>query len=286
MASSTARLVTELLGTIPGRRFSQGMGQLASLSPPRVVLDRVVSAYVKAYGVSMVDVDVPAGGFRTFDDFFTRRLVSGARPLDPDPSALVSPCDGKVLDRGPVDMGGTLRIKGRLYRVSDLVGERDAARYDGGDFGVIYLSPRDYHRVHSPASGKLVAIEHVPGLLLPVNALGVRFVPQLFARNERLTFHLETDAFGPVCLVMVGAVGVGRITTPFDDLTTNDGRGEPTTRRYEPAQAVARGAEIGTFHLGSTVVLFLAPGRASREGPSPGGDVLMGQSIGRALESA
>ncbi|MCC7542812.1 MAG: phosphatidylserine decarboxylase, partial [Deltaproteobacteria bacterium] len=215
-----------------------------------------------------------------------RRLVAGARPLDPDPAALLSPCDGKVLDRGPVDMGGTLRIKGRLYRAGDLAGERHAEKYDGGDFAVIYLSPRDYHRVHAPASGRLVALEHVPGLLLPVNALGVRLVPQLFARNERLAFHFETDLFGPICLVMVGAVGVGRITVPFDDLTTNRANGSPTTRRFEPARSVARGDEIGTFHLGSTVVLFLAPGRASRSGPAPGEDVSMGRSIGRALESA
>lgn len=252
---------------------------MASVSPPRALLERVVAVYVRAYGVSMMDVEVPPGGFKTFDEFFTRRLQPGARPLEGASGVGVSPCDGRVLDRGPVDLGGSLRIKGRLYGVAELAGEEAAPSFDGGEFIVIYLSPRDYHRVHSPADARIQRLEHYPGTLLPVNGVGVRLVPSLFARNERMAFHLQTDAFGPVCLVMVGATGVGRITVPFDDLVTNRGPGPRRVRRYEPALPVARGDELGTFHLGSTVVLFFSPGRTTPTGPGPGEAVRMGRAL-------
>jgi phosphatidylserine decarboxylase len=240
-------------------------------------------AYCKAYGVDLAECEVPPGGFGTFDAFFTRRLKPGARAFDPSPDAVLSPADGRVEDCGVIEHGARLRVKAHEYSVAELVGDAAAGtELEGGSYAVIYLSPRDYHRVHAPVSGAVVAARYVPGTLYPVNDIGVRHVPNLLARNERLIVHQRSERHGRAITALVGAVGVGRISVSFDDsLVTNDGRASGL-RVYgdEPVQ-LERGDELGVFHLGSTVVLLLHPGQGHALGVAPGERVRMGQALAR-----
>ena len=254
------------LRVLPRKQLSRMLGRLARVAAPVPVMHTAMRAYCRAYDVDLSECEVPVGGFASFDAFFTRRLRSGARALDPDPLTVLSPSDGRVEDLGVVEPGATIRVKGRPYDVGELVGDPSAGpEFEGGRFAVIYLSPRDYHRVHAPVTGPVTAVRYVPGTLFPVNALGVRYVPKLLARNERVAIHQRSAEHGRVVTVMVGAVGVGRIGLSFDDtVITNDGRA-PGLRVYSdhPPQ-LERGDELGVFHLGSTVVLLLPPGSGHR----------------------
>jgi phosphatidylserine decarboxylase len=282
MAVSAARLAASSLRVLPRKRLSRALGRLADLRGPSPLLERAIHTFARVYGVDLSEAIVPEGGFDTFNAFFTRRLHPGARPPDPDPAAVLSPADGRVEDLGPITPGATLRVKGRLYEVAELLGDREAAeRYCGGTFFIVYLSPRDYHRVHAPASGPVVTVRHVPGTLFPVNAIGLNHVPNLFARNERVAVVQRTDALGEVTTVMVGAMGVGRIGLAFDDLRTNVGL-EHGVRRYGAGgPRLERGDELGVFHLGSTVIVFLEPGAPARFVPTAGDVTRVGEAVVR-----
>jgi len=219
----------------------------------------VVNLFVRAYGVNLDESVPPEGAFASFDAFFTRQLREGMRPACPDENAIVSPADGRLDDIGPIEPGGHFTIKGRSYTVTDLVGDRaEAARYEGGQFAIVYLSPRDYHRVHAPVSGHVTLVRSMPGDLYPVNAIGEQHVPSLFATNRRVAIVIDTPQKGRVTVVMVGAMIVGRIT-----VSAVPGRDVPLgTHIVDPPLPVARGEEIGIFHLGSTAVVFVEKGAA------------------------
>jgi phosphatidylserine decarboxylase len=219
-----------------------------------------VAAFVRTYDVDLSEVDMPAGGFRTFDDFFTRRLLEGSRVVDPDPTALVSPADGRIEDLGEITANGELIVKGQPYTASALLDDSEGARaYEGGHYFIVYLSPRDYHRVHAPTCGRVQCMRYVPGTLFPVNRIGTDFVPQLFARNERLAIVQESVVHGIVTTIMVGAIGVGRIGLSFDDVQTNRGD-TPGLRSYADSPILRdRGEELGVFHMGSTAIVMTPP---------------------------
>ncbi len=218
----------------------------------------VVNAYVSAYDVDMTEAVPPngTGAYPTFDSFFTRKLRDGARPIS-SADGIVSPADGRLESAGPVHAGGLIQVKGSEYRVADLVGDEEAAkRYDRGQFAVIYLSPRDYHRVHAPAAGRLTQVRSCPGELFPVNAISERHIPQYLSRNRRVAMVIDTDALGEVTLVMVAAMIVGRITVSG----VNERDVPLGTHTVSPAHSFERGDELGIFHLGSTVVIFTEAG--------------------------
>jgi phosphatidylserine decarboxylase len=255
---------------------------VARVSAPRALLRVATHAYCKAYGVDLEDYEVPVSGFETFDAFFTRKLKPGLRPLDPEPDALVSPADGRVEDAGLIEVGSTLRVKGRTYSVGELLADRWAGSlYAGGQFAVIYLSPRDYHRVHAPVDGRLRTLRHVPGTLFPVNDIGVRHVPRLFARNERVVIEQANPTHGPITTVLVGAIGVGRISVTFDPgLLTNNGRSHgEIIYGMQDAPYLKRGDELGAFHLGSTVLVFTGPGSGLSLVKRPGQHIRMGEAL-------
>jgi phosphatidylserine decarboxylase len=224
------------------------------------VVDAAIAAFVRTYDVDMSEVDTPSGGFRTFDDFFTRRLLDGARVVDPDPTALVSPADGRIEDFGEITADGELTVKGQPYTAAALLGDSEAAAaYEGGHYFIVYLSPRDYHRVHAPTCGSVQYMRYVPGTLFPVNRIGTDFIPQLFARNERLAIVQEGVVHGIVTTIMVGAIGVGRIGLSFDDVQTNRGD-TPGLRSYADSPIpLDRGDELGVFHMGSTAIVMTPP---------------------------
>ena len=280
--SPASRLAAETLRLLPRKRISRAIGRIAAVPAAQRVLTQAIDVYVRAYRVDMDEAEIPPGGFRTFDEFFTRRLKPGSRPIEGGAETLVSPADGLLEDIGPIEHGSILRVKGQEYEVGELLGDpADAGRFAGGQFAVIYLSPRDYHRVHPAVGGPVHSVRHIGGTLLPVNRFGVRSYPRLFARNERVAVFQETEAHGEVATILVGAIGVGRISLAFDPtIMTNVGRG-PTTQRYHTAHApaLARGDELGTFHLGSTVVLLTGPDRPLSMLVRAGDRVRVGQAM-------
>lgn len=257
--SALTYAAAQLLRVLPRRRISRAMGRLADHHWSPRVERAVVGLYSRVYNVDVTDC-TQQDGYVCFDEFFTRTLRSGARPIDSAADALVSPADGRLDSMGPIEPGATFKVKGRPYDVGELVGDAEEARqFVGGAGCVIYLSPRDYHRVHAPADGVITRIRSLPGDYFPVNAIGMAHVGNLFAINRRVVFSLDTS-IGRMALVMVAAIVVGRITAVgIADADVPHG-----DHRFDPPLRVSRGDEIGVFHLGSTVVLLLDPSAKTR----------------------
>jgi phosphatidylserine decarboxylase len=282
MGRSASRLAARTVRVLPRKGLSRALGSLTSARAPRSVVDAAVRAFVRVYDVDLSEVAVPEGGFRTFDEFFTRRLVDGARAVDPDARCIVSPADGRMEDLGTISATGELIVKGQAYTAADLLGDTSAAAaYEGGHYFIVYLSPRDYHRVHAPTCGAVQYVRYVPGTLYPVNRIGTDHIPQLFARNERLAIVQEGSVHGTVTTIMVGAIGVGRIGLSFDELETNRGH-EPGVRSYVDSPIPRdRGDELGVFHMGSTAIVMTPPECKLELVAEPGASVRMGECVAR-----
>ena len=280
---SSHRVAVALLRALPTHALSRAAGWLAARRLPGPLRAPAVRAFGRAVGVDFDEVADPLASFDSLQAFFTRRLRDGVRPLDPDPLAVVSPCDGAWGAAGRIERGQLLQVKGRWYDVAALLGDGAAARrYDGGSFATLYLSPRDYHRFHAPCAARVRRATHLPGALWPVNRIGVEGVDGLFAVNERLcAFMAVAGEAEDLCLVAVGATMVGKVRLAFDDgLTTNRRGARPETRAYDPGIALARGEEWGRFEFGSTIVLVAAPGLLTLEVQPPGTPVRLGARIG------
>jgi phosphatidylserine decarboxylase len=239
--------------------ISRPAAWLADSHAPGPLLRSAIRAYIRAYHVDMSEVAEPITSFASFNAFFTRKLRDGARPVDGGAGVIVSPCDSQLAASGAIGPDARIeQVKGHTYTVAALLGhEKEALPFAQGVYATLYLSPSMYHRVHFPVDGKVRSWRYVPGRLYPVNSIAVRHVPELFAVNERVAVHIDTEQFGPVVAVMVGATNVGRITLSFTDLMTN--RGQPAARVEAPTPIpVRRGDELGAFNLGSTVVLLAA----------------------------
>ena len=273
-------LIVSLLSVVPKNRGARLMGAGARLQLPAFAHRLLLRWFVKKYRVDLTESVGTIDDFNSLSDFFIRRLKPGMRPIDSEHGILVSPADAKAHTFGRIENGMFLQSDGRPASVAALVGEEHAARFDGGDFAVLYLAPPDYHRVHSPASGTLRALDYRPGTLWPVFPAASRKVDQLFGRNERLVFHMDTPA-GRIATVMVGAFGVGRIGNEFDARITN--AGEPSGERVvDPPQNVERGRELGRFELGSTVILLCEPNRVKWD-LEPGQVTRVGRRIARVI---
>jgi len=235
-------------------------------------------------GANLGETELELRAYDTFGDFFARKLRPGVRPIDANESAVISPCDGVVAARGIAEHGELIQAKGLNYRLEDLVVDSTmAARLTEGPYTTIYLSPRDYHRVHAPVDARLVAYDYVPGELWPVNLKFAARKANLLARNERVVIWLESPRLGVVAVVMVAATGVGNIRLAHaEDSVTWRHAGE--LRRIElnePRIHVRRGDELGAFRLGSTVVLVLPPGALAGELATVDGQVVrFGQRLG------
>jgi len=239
--------------------LSRLTGRLSDLRLPAAVLAPAIRAYARAFGADLNEAAQPPEAYGSFNAFFTRRLREGARPIAVGEGVVVSPSDSRLSSIGPVPPDGRLeQVKGSSYSVEALLGSaEDGAPFRRAVQATLYLSPAMYHRVHSPVDGRVRALRYVPGRLFPVNGAGVRSVPGLFTRNERVALFVDTEAHGPVAVVLVGAANVGRMSLAFTDLVTN--RGRPPARVVLPEPVpIRRGDDLGAFNLGSTVVLLLA----------------------------
>jgi phosphatidylserine decarboxylase len=243
--------------------------------------------FVRRFEVDMSQARVEdPTAYENFNAFFTRALKDGARPLDPAPDAVVCPVDGALSQLGTIHSGRIFQAKGHTYSVLELLGgdaER-AAPFMGGEFATLYLSPKDYHRIHMPLAGTLREMVHVPGRIFSVNTITAQNVPELFARNERVVCLFDSER-GPMALVLVGAMIVASIETVWAGLVTPPKRTLRSWRYDEAARApihLAKGAEMGRFKLGSTVIMLFGPQQVSwAEQLAALTPVCMGQALGR-----
>lgn len=256
-------LTTKLTYVLPHRLLSSMARSLAYSSNPRIsrwLIDTVTAKF----GVNLAEAANPdPRSYPTFNQFFTRALKRGARVADANPRSLLMPADGRISQLGAIEDGVIFQAKGQSFTAAQLLGDAEAAEvFRHGLFATVYLSPKDYHRVHMPWTGTLVETVHVPGRLFSVGPAAVNTVPALFARNERLVCHFETD-FGPMVQVMVGALLVSGVETVWggeeiptygDRILRKDYRGKGIT--------LERFAEMARFNYGSTVVVLLPPGVA------------------------
>ncbi len=222
-------------------------------------------------------------GYEHFNAFFTRELARAARPLDPDPGAIVCPSDGRVSQCGRITHDRIVQAKGHSYTLRALLAnDASASEFDNGFFHTIYLSPRDYHRVHMPLEGRLQRMIHVPGRLFSVSPGTVRAVPNLFARNERVISLFETS-HGPMAVILVGAMLVSSMETVWAGQITPPRGLRVTTGDWSRRDIVLkRGEEMGRFNMGSTVILLLPAGAVSALAElGPDDTVRMGEKLGR-----
>ena len=272
---------------LPQHALSRLIGHFANCEHPGFK-NALIRWFIKRYNVDMEQaVRQQPEDYRHFNDFFTRALVDGARPLADDTAAIACPADGAISQLGSISHGRVFQAKGQDFSLVDLLGgDSERARaFQGGQFATVYLSPRDYHRVHMPLAGTLKEMVSVPGKLFSVNQTTAENVPGLFARNERVVCIFDTDA-GPMALVLVGAMVVASIETVWA------GEVAPVRRRlqhfdYTNRQqpvCLAKGAEMGRFKLGSTAIVLFGPQAARwQDELEAGRPVRMGQTMGKAF---
>ncbi|RNB61460.1 phosphatidylserine decarboxylase [Brevibacillus gelatini] len=274
------KLLPGLIHRLPQNAMSRTMGKITASRFSRLAIQR----YIRHYKIDASIIEKPVTEYRTLKEFFTRRLKAGARPIAPGHDVIVSPVDGTVSQLGDICEGTLIQAKGKEFSVTELLGgsEEEAKRYYGGKFITIYLSPRDYHRIHMPVAGNLVRYSYLPGRLYPVNRLGIENVDRLFARNERLVTYIKTKGLGDMALVKVGALFVGSVKVVYNTATTNIKHGRQTTEPIEGTPHYEKGDELGWFEFGSTVILLLESSQIKwAEGVEKGKSLLMGQVLAK-----
>jgi phosphatidylserine decarboxylase len=277
-----------LQNLLPQQLLTRLIGKIAASEKPWLK-QQFINRFIKAYGVNMQEaLYSDPNDYRSFNDFFTRSLKPGARPLAAAPVAVLCPADGVVSAIGNLNADVMIQAKGKSYSATSLLGgdARRAAPFLNGTFATVYLSPKDYHRVHSPLAGTLTEMVYVPGKLFSVNQTTADHIDNLFAVNERVVCLFDTE-HGPMAIVLVGAmivaaietVWAGRVAPGFEGPTTKNYRGQAPIR-------IEKGGEIGRFLLGSTAIMLFGPGMVQwqldlRQGPG----VRMGQQLGTLLQS-
>ena len=262
------RLFVGMQYLLPQHLLSRAMRAFARIRA-RPVKNLAIRSFLRLYPINLAEAEHPdPAHYESFNAFFTRALKPGARTVDPDPAAVVSPVDGTVSQAGPLERNLLLQAKGIRYSVADLLGgdEQWAARFEGGTFATIYLAPYDYHRIHMPLAGTLMRARFVPGDLFSVNAVTASQVPGLFTRNERVVCVFDTAA-GPMAVVLVGALFVGSMSLSWlGDVGTEPGRRVHELGGSKPRVALDKGAELGRFNMGSTVILLWPRGSVRLDG--------------------
>ena len=241
----------------------------------------LIRGFLRLFRVDMGDAVEPDPlRYGSFNEFFTRALKDGARPIARATDAIACPVDGCVSEAGTIDGGRLLQAKNRHFELTDLLAEQPwASCFEGGSFATIYLAPFNYHRIHMPLRGELEETVYVPGRLFSVNAVTARHVPNLFARNERVLTLFATD-YGRFALVLVGALNVGSMTTVWAGDITPAAR-RVVSRIPGPPTTLEKGAELGRFNMGSTVILLFEPNRARWNPHVRAGSVVrLGESLG------
>jgi phosphatidylserine decarboxylase len=273
---------TALQYILPHKTLSRIAYKLARIRY-RPLKNWMIIQFVETFQVNLDEAISPnPDDYEHFNAFFTRALKPGVRPISPGQYDLVSPVDGRISQLGPIRQGRIIQAKGFDFTVAELLAgdPATAAAYDGGQFITIYLSPRDYHRIHMPLDGQPLESVHVPGRLFSVADWTTQSIPRLFARNERLVCYFDTPA-GKMPLVMVGAMLVSSMETVFHGEVTPPYAKKVTVLAPDPATGLQKGQEMGRFNYGSTVILLFPKGSMAFLPELQAGDGLkMGQKIG------
>ncbi len=273
---------------LPKHLLSRLVGKLAA-SESGAITTAGIKWFIKQYKIDMSEAAASEPeAYKSFNDFFTRALKPGIRPICQDSDIMVHPVDGAVSQLGPIEDGRIFQAKGHSYSSLALLGNQaeDAKRFEGGDFATIYLAPKDYHRIHMPIKGTLSKMTYVPGELFSVNPLTARNVPGLFARNERVVAIFETEQ-GPLAMVLVGATIVASIETVWAGTVTPPAGKKIFTWDYPTtgpdAITLDKGDEMGRFKLGSTVVMLFAKDAIDEfaDGVEPEAVTRMGQPFAK-----
>ncbi len=275
-----ARLFAAFQYVLPHHLISRLVFLLTQLQTP--LAQPVMAWFSKVYGIDMQEAACTEfSGYASFNAFFTRALRAGARPIAAGDNLIVSPSDGRISQLGRIEDGKIFQAKGHSYTAAELLGdEAKAQAFEGGQFITVYLSPRDYHRVHMPLSAHLRDTLHVPGRLFSVAPHTVAHVPRLFARNERVVCFFEAEK-GPVAQVLVGAINVAAIETVWAGLITPPAAWGPRWLAHRGDIELKRGEEMGRFNMGSTVILLLPAGTQWNSDLKAGDPVKMGQALGQ-----
>jgi len=281
------RIAQSVWRLAPKRMLSGMIGWGSRRKLPRPVQASLLRFYAKAYGLDCAEAEHPIEKYPSLQAFFTRRLAPGARIISANEDVVIAPSDGAVCDAGFATAGKLLEAKGSAFTLQALLADDAlAARLVGGPYLIVYLSPRDYHRVHFPASGKVVAWSHIPGKLFPVGSRSVRREHGLFARNERFVTIVDSP-LGRYAVVMVAAVGVGHITACYDpEVATHEGSftdGSMRHKTFDPNIIIERGQELGIFNLGSTTITIFEPGRVELSELNVDAHISMGTPVGRII---
>jgi phosphatidylserine decarboxylase len=278
MASFKNSLLYLLIWLVPKNILSRLVGFLVSLKLPLVLAALVNKLFVKKFKLDMNEAEKPLDEYRCLQDLFTRRLRAGSRVIDNSPHVITSPCDGKISEAGKISDGRLLQIKGRFYKLNDLLGSLEhAQRFMGGDFVTIYLSPRDYHRFHIPMDGVIKETAYIPGTLWPVNDWAVKNIKNLFCQNERVISYVESKSCAKrLAHVAVGAFNVGKIKLSYCSLESNLNK-EPAALNSD--REVKKGEDLGVFMFGSTIIMLFEPGLIDHLTVSSCEHVRVGQAL-------
>ncbi|MFW1678483.1 archaetidylserine decarboxylase [Pontibacter sp. JAM-7] len=289
MKNFTTRLFILLQHLLPQHLLSRLVGHLAA-SHTFWLKNLFINWFVRQYDIDMSQAqEERPTAYRCFNDFFTRELKPGIRPIDSTPGSIVSPADGAISQLGDIDYGRIFQAKGRSYSLTALLGgdSKAAAAFVNGQFATVYLSPRDYHRVHMPLDGTLTRTIYVPGDLFSVNQTTAEGVEHLFSRNERLVAFFDTE-LGPMAMVMVGAMIVAGIETVWSGIEAPRQK-QPVNKLYNQTPEVVvlkKGEEMGRFYLGSTVILLFGPNVMQWQTElSANSPVMLGQQLGTAQQN-
>ncbi|HAB43652.1 archaetidylserine decarboxylase [Acinetobacter variabilis] len=282
--SITSRLKQQLFiqaqKVVPQHRLSRVVGKIAASENP-IVKTAVIAAFKTKYGIDMsIAEQTNALKFKSFNDFFTRGLRTGVRAVDADSTAIVSPADGAISQLGKIENGDVFQAKGQKFTVENLIADPQLAEpFKNGEFATVYLSPRDYHRVHMPFAGTLTETLYVPGELFSVNQTTAENIPGLFARNERMVCLFDTE-LGRMAVVLVGAMIVAGIETVATGKVKPSGRIELNQHNL----FLEKGAELGRFYLGSTAVILFEENKMQwDEKFKANSTVLMGEALGHTI---
>lgn len=278
--SDSEPIATRLVRALPRRAATAVAGRLAASRIPAAVRAPIYRAFAQAVGADLSEVDGPLASFETFNAFFARPLVEGARVWATPQDGFGSPADGRVDAQGRVETGRMLQAKGIDYPATDFVaGTLDEDELEGARYATVYLSPRDYHRVHAPVSGTVTRVVHVGGEVWPVNGTSVPWIEGLFCQNERVALRVERGGQPPVSVVLVGATVVGRIEVRCDgaEMLGDRSRGQTRTDGAWPFDA---GDELGAFLMGSTVIVVACdPDRVLEPAATSGAAIRMGEPL-------
>ena len=274
------RLFDLFMPILPKNDLSHAVGRLVHQPLPAPLARASVEWFAKRYQINMNEAEHPLSAYKTIGELFTRRLKPGVRPLG---QGIVHPADAAITEAGSIENQTLIQAKGRTYTVSELIrSPHFSGDFEGGSYLTYYLCPTDYHRVHSPVDGRIIWSCHVPGELWPVNPWSVKKIKSLFAVNERIIVLFETPR-GKAALVMVAATNVGNMTMSFDtELNSSFRTGIRQVREhtYKPAIPIGRGAEVGIFHMGSTVIMLYEKGVLPIDAEAfMGRHVKMGQAL-------